>query len=686
MNKAALLFTAFGLGLPGLPLAAPPSEGTVPLPYVRPDNPLPAAMPFPDVTGAIPRADGIVPAAELKAGLDAVSNGDAASAREIRDRMTKGSLDHHILTWAIATSGLPGVPSYEIAAAQRELAGWPGLKSLRAHSERALYWENPTPKQVLAAFGKTKPETVEGAIILSRALVATGSTAEAAATLRSIWSSKTLDTPTEDNILEEFSSLLTPADHKTRMAYLLYRSRAAQAKRFADLSKAQSFHKAWSAMIGNAKNAEALVKAADPSWANDPAYLFVRIELLRRQDKYREAAALLDQAPREASRLINTTEWWNERRIIARGLADEGDFKEAYQIVSNHAATLPADIADAEFHAGWYALRALDDPATAEKHFRRILDASKRPLSASRALYWLGRAAEAGGPGKAAEFYEQAARYPGTFYGQLAAARLDIRTLNVAYPSPTAEDQKRLEGREAVKAIDLLESAGQDRRAEALYKALAEEIDSPGELAILTSRAERDGKHNLSLEMGKAAFARGIDAAALAFPIGVIPAGADIAGSGKALAYAIARQESAFNSGAVSVANARGLLQLLPGTAQGVAKRHGLSYAPAKLTSDAGYNATLGAHYLGEQIDTFGGSYILTFIAYNAGPRRVREWVARYGDPRGKPLDEVIDWIERIPFPETRNYVQRVMENYEVYKTRLGQQAEIESDLRFGRQ
>src|SRR5690606_27002676 len=253
-------------------------------------------------------------------------------------------------------------------------------------------------------------------------------------------------------------------------------------------------------------------------------------------------------------------------------------------------------------------------------------------------------------------------------------------------PEPTPADRATYAGREAVRAMARLEATGHGQRAETLARAFAKELQSPGELALLAERAERAGDHNLALYIGKTAFARGADVAALAFPIGVIPAGADIAGSGKALAYSIARQESAFNPAAVSPANARGLLQLLPSTASGVAKRHGLSYAPAMLTRDPGYNATLGAHYLGEQIDSFGGSYVLTFIAYNAGPRRVREWIARYGDPRGKPVDEVIDWIERIPFPETRNYVQRIMENYQVYKTRLGQEADIVADLRFGRQ
>ncbi|HXV28893.1 MAG TPA: lytic transglycosylase domain-containing protein, partial [Sinorhizobium sp.] len=333
----------------------------------------------------------------------------------------------------------------------------------------------------------------------------------------------------------------------------------------------------------------------------------------------------------------------------------------------------------------WYALRGLEDPTTAARHFRRILDASGRPISASRAWYWLGRAAEAGGPGASADYFANAARYPGTFYGQLAAARLGLSALNVAYPSPTPEDRARFEGREAVRAIDRLEAAGHGWRADSLYRALAEELTSAGELAILAARAEKTRDHQLSLQVGKIAFGRGIDVAALAFPLGVIPSSANIDGAGKALAYAIARQESAFNPAAVSPANARGLLQLLPTTAKGVAGRYGLAYSKDRLTSDAGYNATLGAHYLGEQIDSFGGSYILTFIAYNAGPRRVPQWIERYGDPRGGPIDEVVDWIERIPFEETRNYVQRVMENYQVYKSRLGQKADIVSDLRLGR-
>ncbi|WP_183710545.1 MULTISPECIES: lytic transglycosylase domain-containing protein [unclassified Rhizobium] len=682
MKRPVMIWTAAGLAVAWGAVASQLPGQQIPTSA----NAYVAMAPDPMSTAAIPRSGAIAPVSgDLKAGLDALSNKNPMQALAIRNGMGEGTLDRHILTWAIATSGQPGIPSGEIAAAARELVGWPGLGSLRANSERALYTENPATDQVLAAFGNSQPETVEGSIVLSRALMARGASAQAGRLIRKIWRDEPLDKPLEDKILAEFASLLSPADHKARMDYLLYRDRTAQAKRFGDLGKAQSLYKAWAAVNDRSPKAEALIAGVDAQSRKDPAYLFMRIENLRRQNKYDDAASLLAQMPKDRSVLVSPGAWWAEQRIVSRGLVDQGEFKAAYRIVDASVAESPQDIGEAEFHAGWYALRGLQDGANASAHFRKILQVSNGPISQSRGWYWLGRAAEAGGPGKAADFYAKAASYPSTFYGQLAAEKLGRRTLDVTYPSPSATDRQRFQTREAVQAISRLEAAGHGWRADALYRALAKQLDSPGEVAMLTARAERSGNHQLSLQIGKIAYGRGIDVAALAFPIGVIPDNANISGSGKALAYAIARQESAFNPAAVSSANARGLLQLLPKTAKAVAGRHGITYSADKLTQDAGYNATLGAHYLGEQIDTFGGSYILTFIAYNAGPNKVPEWISRYGDPRGKSLDDVIDWIERIPFPETRNYVQRVMENYQVYKARLGQKADIVHDLISGR-
>ncbi|MCR9139077.1 MAG: lytic transglycosylase domain-containing protein [Alphaproteobacteria bacterium] len=664
-------------------------DSDVPIPTARPDTGsklAQSAAPSRETTSSIQRPNNPnAISGTLKGGLDALSKGDITRARAIRDGMARNSLDLRILTWAIAISGAKGVPSLEIAAASHQLKGWPGLSALRRHSERALYREKAAPAQVVAAFGDTRPETSEGAIALTRALMATGEKQRAAGVMATLWRTKVLDKQTENLILKSYSGLLTKKDHKRRMDMLLYRDRVTQADRLDGLADAQSLFKARAAVIRKSSKAPARLKAVHSSWHDDPSYLFARIEYLRRNKKYKAAADLLLKAPRDANALINTREWWVEQRIVSRGLAEDGNLALAYKIAAHHVATRPVDVIEAEWHAGWFALLGFSDGKAAANHFQRVLDVATRPLSRSRAYYWLGRAAEAGGPGQASDYFSKAAAYSATYYGQLAAARIQKSGLQVRYPAPTQAERSQFTSREAVRAIRRLAEVGHENRATTLYIGLARELSNPGELAMLAAMAEKQGNHRLSLQVGKIAFGRGLDVAALAFPVGVIPSSANISGSGKALAYSIARQESAFDKAAISKADARGLLQLLPGTAKLVARKNGLAYSKAKLTRDAGYNATLGAHYLGDQITEFDGSYVLTFVAYNAGPGRAKEWLKRFGDPRGKPVDEVVDWVESIPFTETRNYVQRIMENYQVYKTRLGQKADIVGDLRFGR-
>jgi len=238
--------------------------------------------------------------------------------------------------------------------------------------------------------------------------------------------------------------------------------------------------------------------------------------------------------------------------------------------------------------------------------------------------------------------------------------KLGVKKLNVKRVKPSSTDRSNYQSRELIRAIKRLEAIGSGWRADSIYRHLALTLKSSGEVAILAADAERKGDYSLSLQIGKLAHGRGLKVDTLA--------------------------ESAFNKRAVSPANARGLLQLLPGTAKAVARKKGLKYSFKRLTNDAGYNATLGASYLSEQLDNFDDSYILTFAAYNAGPRRVDEWIERFGDPRGKPLNEVIDWVEQIPFKETRSYIQRILENYQVYKTRIsGSSLNLEQDLRRGR-
>jgi len=654
-----------------------------PLPDPRPYAPMgtvaaTASIPF--SAGKLIQGDATV----LKQGLDALASGDMAGARQARDLLKEESLDRRILSWAIAASGGAGVPSLEIAETAGILSGWPGAARLRANSERALYRENAPPREVLAAFGKTNPTTYEGAIALARAHVALGNTAAARAVLAPLWRKEKLEPSQEAAVIKEFGKVIPASDHRHRMERMLYEDRIRSAERVASLAGAQELAKAWAAVIRKEKDAEKLLDAV-PAAQRSAGYFFAKARYLRRSEKYRKAADVLLSAPHDTTMLVDPDEWWFERRALSRELLDLNDAKSAYRIAAGHAGGTPTSRADAEFHAGWYALRSLKEPVTAARHFARIAEVAEGPISKARAYYWLGRAAEAGGPGEATKYYEQAATYGTAFYGQLAAARLGRKVIDAEYPEPSATDRKNFAAREAVHAIERLEQTGYEELAQMLYRDLAEELASTGELTLLAQRAERRGNHYLALRVGKIAAGRGLEIGLLAHPLGAIPEQASISGAGKALAYAIARQESEFNKGAVSGVGARGLLQLMPATARMMASKSGLPYSASRLTSDASYNATLGAAYLSDQLGRFDGSYILTFVGYNAGPSRANTWMERYGDPRGKPVDAVIDWIERIPFTETRNYVQRVMENYQVYKMRLTGRFDIVDDLVDGR-
>ncbi|WP_137113469.1 lytic transglycosylase domain-containing protein [Mesorhizobium sp. GR13] len=621
---------------------------------------------------------------QLSNGLSALSSKQIDAAIRTRDELPSSSLDRHILSWAIALYGGSGVPSAEIAATSDQLADWPAADDLRANFERSLLAENPEPESAFKAFASRPPLSVDGAIVLARAQLARGDREAARRALSPFWRSGKMDARDELIVVREFSDILTVEDHRIRMERLLYEGDATAAARVAPLAHAEALNKAWSAVLSGSSNAQKLLDAV-PGDQRSPGYSFAKIKLLRKANKLSAAADLMQKAPDDANALIDPSAWWTERRLLARNLYDAGKIKLAYTLVAEHAAQTPQDMADAEFAAGWYALRGLDDPKTAKAHFGRIAALAEGPITRARAYYWLGRATEAASDPDAKRHFEAAARYGTTFYGQLAAAQIGSPALNLSAPTPSEADRARFDKMEAVRAIDRLEAAGQKKYAYRLYLDLAKQLATPGEIALLCARAEQSGNHFVALKVAKAATQRGIEIGALSHPMGVIPDDTDIAGAGMALAYAVARQESEFNTGAVSGAGALGLLQLMPDTAQEMAKKTGLAYSQQRLTVDPAYNATLGAAMLNQQLQRFNGSYILTFAAYNAGPRRVSQWISRYGDPRGKPLDEVVDWIEKIPFSETRAYVQRVLENYEVYKMRLTGHFDIVADLTDGR-
>ncbi len=619
----------------------------------------------------------------LKQGLEALRKSDIRRALNIRAGMPAGSLDRKLLAWSIALSGKSGIKSGEISGIAKDLSRWPGQKTMSRNAERALSREGLSASQIIRIFGPSKPTTIDGAILLSRAYLQSGQTSNANRTIAPFWRNERLNKKTEAEVLSKVGSALSQADHRFRMHKLLYNDRVKAAERIANKTGQFSLAKARGAVVRKQANAGRMLEAVAASSKRDAAYLFGRIEYARRLGKYTKAANLLLQAPRDQNLLVDPDEWWVERRIVSREMLELGKPSLAYRIASQHSAKSATDIIDAEFHSGWYALRFLNDAKTARRHFSKLLQHATRPISQSRGHYWMARASSGD---SALSHYRKAAQHAGTFYGQLAARKLGVKKLNIKRAKPSKADRSNYQSRELVRAIKRLEAIGSGWRADGLYRHLALTLNSPGEIAILAADAERKGDYSLSLQVGKLAHGRGFKVDTLSWPLGAIPNSAKIGNTGRALSYSIARQESAFNKKAVSPANARGLLQLLPGTAKAVARKKGLKYSYKRLTSDAGYNATLGASYLSEQLSKFDNSYILTFAGYNAGPRRVEEWIERFGDPRGKSLNYVVDWVEKIPYKETRSYIQRILENYQVYKTRIaGASLNIERDLTRGR-
>nr|WP_319773305.1 lytic transglycosylase domain-containing protein [Breoghania sp.] len=632
----------------------------------------------PDSTGSV---------ATLKAALDAVGKRDIVSAIAIRNKMP-ASLDRRIIDWRLIVSGDPAIPSSFITSFAAEAPHWPNAKLMRRRAEVAFSREKPASSVILAAYRDAGPISFTGKIAYARALLDQRRKGEAARIIREIWHTETLEKSSQRLILNEFGSLLRKADHDRRMEMLLYKERVNEASGLAKRlgSAERAYVKARAAVIRRQKDQKKLMDAVPRSQRSRAGYIFARIQMLRRADKDREAIKLMLKAPTKAEDLVNADEWWIERRLESRMALELGDARAAYMIAANHGAVSPAKYAEAEFHAGWYALRFMNDARRAEPHFQNIARIGTTPITISRAQYWIGRAQEAQGKKQAARAsFQQAAVFGSTYYGQLARTRLGMAQAAVpASPRPTQADRLAFERNELVHAIRRIHKADRMGDATLLFRTLALTLPTAGQAALLTDLAEKTGTHQLALMVGKLAAGRNNESAPLAFPTSAIPAKARISAVEKPMVYAIARQESAFNPKAKSHAGALGLLQLMPGTAKATARKAGLRFSKRALTADPAYNARLGAEHLAELMEEFNGSYIMTFAAYNAGRRRVYEWIERFGDPRSPQVDP-IDWVERIPFTETRNYVQRITENLQVYRARIdGKGLNIAADLKRG--
>jgi soluble lytic murein transglycosylase len=669
-----------GAPAPVAPVIAPATRqhAALPPPPAR-KPPVPAAV---AATSSTSRAD----ADALENVIELIREHKPADATQTAAAISD-PVARKLAEWIILRSDNNGASVERYRAFVAANPSWPSQAFLRRRIEAALWDDHRDDATVWAWFENESPLSAKGKFSLARAMIARGDRANAERLVRDAWRNDAMSEDTETTALDLFGALLTPGDHKARMDLLLYGSEHDAALRAAKrLGAGQvALAKARMAAYRKAPNTKALLDAVPHELHGDPGFIFSKIQLLRREEKFAEAAQLMLGAPKDPGRLYNLDEWWIERRLLSRKMLDIGEPRTAYLIARD--AALPArDIykTEQEFTAGWIALRFLKDPATAAQHFARIGVGSVNPTALARAGYWQGRAAEAAGRSHdARNAYAAAAEHSTSYYGQLARAKLGLPQIELN--SAPAARGRGIERLEIVRAVQLLYTLDEREIAIPIFGDLGENGD-PDALVGLGELASRNSDARAMLLMGKAALNRGLPFDFYAYPVNGIPPfksiGPDVEQS---IIFAIARQESAFNPSVVSPANAYGLMQVTPDAGRYVCKKYGASFDLSRLKSDPVYNAALGAAELGGLIEDYRGSYIMTFAAYNAGRGSVRKWIDRYGDPRDPNVDAV-DWVELIPFSETRNYVQRIMENLQVYRARFGggTRLQIEADLHRG--
>lgn len=629
----------------------------------------------------------------LRDGLAAAESGDWGGLASLRDSATD-PLVRRMLQWRWAASTEAPLYFADIKQALDELQGWPGRSTMRQRAEQAIFESRLSPSERVAFLRQDGgPTTGDGRMALAIALRDSGQRSEANEIARAAWREDALTSATEERALEEFNSVLTQDDHATRVSGLLWRDQRSAAQRlFSRISPAdRALAQARIAVQSRQRRGlQAAIDAVPSSRQDDPGLLFDRAQYRRRTDQpidAMEMAARID--PREAPAAARS-EIFRERRLYVPRAMRAGNYSLAYRLVSNHGLASGESFADAEWLSGWLSLRYLGQPQRAAEHFSHLADNVSSPVSLSRALYWRAEAQRAlGNNGEAERLFNEAARFNFTYYGQLAATRGD-RTAMLSLPETAQVSdaaRERFNNRELVRALRLMAEVGAQRDFESIAFYLDDTLDDPMEIELLAQLAREQSYHRTALRSAKAGLFRNVVATSAAYPLIEIPQ--TVRSQGRiepALVLAIIRQESEFDVGAISSANARGLMQLIPSTAQAQARREGMSFERAALTTDPQYNMTLGSAHLADLVDSFNGSYILAIASYNAGSHRAREWIDDWGDPRSPSVDPV-DWVELIPFSETRNYVQRVTENLQVYRYRLAGQPvpiTLERDLRRG--
>lgn len=629
---------------------------------------------------------------------DVLSDADAKDWDAMRTHLAnsqRGVISDFAL-WRLATGAgtSAGFDTLETAL-DRLGKQWPRMASVRANAEAAMRDSALSSRQRVDWFdARGGAQSGEGKAVLAEALGAIGETDRAKSLAREAWRGAVLKRTTEETLLSQFGGAITSSDHEARANFLLWGGRnyisAVNRLRSRLPVSYRALVDARIALISRrGSGIDAKISAVPASLQDDPGLLYNRAQWRRRRARNQSGATSLLVQINGADVPINGRDnLWDERNIAIRAALKAGENETAYQLAAPHGLSSGADFAAAEWTAGWVALRLLNDPETAARHFMSLRGGVSTPISLSRANYWYGRALQDMGEADlSVDAFKAAAVHNYAYYGQLAAEHVQQTELALATtPEPTEAERQSFRSRPIIATLILLGEASEKSLFRRFAYHIDDQLQTPVEQLLLSEIGAEYQYPDVGVRGGKAGLGRGVIAPEAAYPIVSFPLQRAV-NVENALVLALSRQESELNPRAISHANARGLMQMLPSTAKEQARREGLPYRTSWLTDDPGYNMTLGAAHLDDLLEQFNGSYIMTAAAYNAGASRPKKWVNDYGDPRLGEIDP-IDWVEFIPFSETRNYVQRVLENVQVYRHRLSGEAtqiRISDDLSRGK-
>ena len=602
----------------------------------------------------------------LKQALQTLRTGDWDSA--LAQARSSGALAVDVVEWQRLRASKGQFADYQNFLAKHP--DWPGLPLLQEKGEASIP-VNADAGQVRGYFNPRGPQTGTGALRLADALLATGNPKNSATAIANAWRRMSLSQEEEDVFIARHGGTIAAQD-QARMDMLLWRGLHTEATRMLPRVSDgwQTLAKARMGLRADLPGVDILVAAVPDALKSDAGLAYERFLWRARKGLNDSAIALALERSTSADSLGDPARWAEWRAIFARLLMRQGDGKAAYRLAANHFLTEGGDYADLEWLAGYIALRKLNDPEKALTHFQRLRVAVNSPISLGRAAYWEGRAyAALGNNEQARAAYAFGAEYQSSFYGLLAAEQAGLPLDDALVGQETYPDWRSaaFTASSVFKAALLLHAAGDVDLAERFLVHLAE-TQGPTELGQLSEVALSLNEPHMALMIAKQAASQGVVLPRAYFPV------TDLARQSlpvpKELAMSIARRESEFNPTVVSGVGARGLMQIMPRTAEEVAGKLGVEYSVDKLLSDPNYNAQLGSAYLAKLIADFGHSYVLVSAAYNAGPSRPVRWIAEQGDPRTAEVDAV-DWIESIQFTETRNYVMRVLESMPIYRARL---------------